>query len=230
MQDGDVEVAVEQREEADHDVGDRRGEVATSAPSARSRGCYSWTALLRRGSAPASAASSVVSDRKMSSRLMRIGRSSSSPQPLPTTARASSRRTSRPLLALDLVADDAVAPVGFDDARHAGHARRARPRRRRRRRRPARTSFPSRAAARSGCRACRRRRRWPLLMMTTRWQVCETSGRMCVLRMIVWSPASSLISSRVSMICFGSRPAVGSSRISTSGLWMSACARPTRCR
>ena len=38
-----------------------------------------------------------------------------------------------------------------------------------------------------------------------------------------------LISSRVSMICFGSRPAVGSSRISTSGLWMSACARPTRC-
>ena len=43
----------------------------------------------------------------------------------------------------------------------------------------------------------------PLLMMTTRWQVCDTSGRMCVLRMIVWSPASSLMSSRVSMICFG---------------------------
>ena len=36
--------------------------------------------------------------------------------------------------------------------------------------------------------------------------------------------------SRVSMICFGSRPAVGSSRMSTSGSWMSACARPTRCR
>ena len=27
----------------------------------------------------------------------------------------------------------------------------------------------------------------PLLMMTTRWQVCETSGRMCVLRTMVWS-------------------------------------------
>jgi hypothetical protein len=31
---------------------------------------------------------------------------------------------------------------------------------------------------------------------------------------------------RVSMICFGSRPAVGSSRIRTSGLWMIAWARP----
>ena len=31
-------------------------------------------------------------------------------------------------------------------------------------------------------------------MMTTRSQVCETSGRMCVLRMIVWLPASSRMS------------------------------------
>ena len=41
---------------------------------------------------------------------------------------------------------------------------------------------------------------------------------------------SSRISCRVSIICFGSRPAVGSSRISTSGLCRIACARPTRCR
>ena len=69
----------------------------------------------------------------------------------------------------------------------------------------------------------------PLLMITTRWQVCDTSGRMCVLSTIVWLPASPLMRSRVSMICFGSRPAVGSSRISTSGLCRIACASPTRC-
>ena len=67
-------------------------------------------------------------------------------------------------------------------------------------------------------------------MMTTRWHVWETSGRMWVLMMMVWSPASSVISRRVSMICLGSSPAVGSSRISTSGLWSRAWARPTRCR
>src|SRR5947207_581782 len=39
---------------------------------------------------------------------------------------------------------------------------------------------------------------------------------MCVLRIIVWSPARLLISSRVSLICLGSRPAVGSSGPSTS--------------
>src|SRR5438874_8330049 len=70
----------------------------------------------------------------------------------------------------------------------------------------------------------------PLLMMTTRSHVCDTSGRMCVLRIIVCVPASSLMSCRVSMICFGSSPAVGSSRISTSGLCRIDCARPTRWR
>ncbi len=44
----------------------------------------------------------------------------------------------------------------------------------------------------------------------------------CALRMMVWSPASFSMSSRVSMICLGSRPAVGSSSTSTSGLWMIA--------
>ena len=70
----------------------------------------------------------------------------------------------------------------------------------------------------------------PLLMMTTRPQVIETSGRMWVERMTVWLPAKERMSSRVSMICFGSRPAVGSSRMSTSGLWRIAWARPTRWR
>ena len=43
-------------------------------------------------------------------------------------------------------------------------------------------------------------------------------------------PARLLIRSRVSLICLGSRPAVGSSSIKTSGLWMMAWARPTRWR
>ncbi len=34
----------------------------------------------------------------------------------------------------------------------------------------------------------------PLLMMITCSQICSTSGRMWVLRMIVWSPARPLIS------------------------------------
>ena len=40
-------------------------------------------------------------------------------------------------------------------------------------------------------------------MMTTRWHVWATSGRMWVLNTIVWSPPRLLIKSRVSMICFG---------------------------
>ena len=40
---------------------------------------------------------------------------------------------------------------------------------------------------------------------------------------------SSLISARISMICMGSRPTVGSSRTMTLGLPSSACAIPTRC-
>ena len=44
--------------------------------------------------------------------------------------------------------------------------------------------------------------------------------------MTVWSPPRSLISLRVSRICVGSRPTVGSSRISTAGLCSSASAEP----
>ena len=64
--------------------------------------------------------SSVVSDRKISSRLIRIGRSSSRPQPLDDDRARQIAAHVVALLALDLVPDDAVAAVGFDDARHAG--------------------------------------------------------------------------------------------------------------
>src|SRR6266446_6511227 len=70
----------------------------------------------------------------------------------------------------------------------------------------------------------------PCEMISTRWQVATTSGRMWVERMMVCLPASDLISSRTSMIWAGSSPTVGSSRISTSGSLSSAWASPTRCR
>src|SRR6266481_167224 len=70
----------------------------------------------------------------------------------------------------------------------------------------------------------------PRLMMMMLSQTIETSGRMCVERMTVCWPPSDLMSARISAIWRGSRPMVGSSRISTSGSPRRAWATPTRCR
>jgi len=70
----------------------------------------------------------------------------------------------------------------------------------------------------------------PLLMMITASHTIETSGRIWVDRITVCWPASDLMSDRISVICLGSRPIVGSSRIRTSGSLTIACARPTRWR
>src|ERR1051325_870498 len=70
----------------------------------------------------------------------------------------------------------------------------------------------------------------PLLMMITPLHTIETSGRMCVERITVCSPASDLISARISVIWRGSRPMVGSSRMRTCGSLTIACASPTRWR
>src|SRR5215510_12383575 len=67
-------------------------------------------------------------------------------------------------------------------------------------------------------------------MMITRPQVISTSGKMCVERRIVCCSPRFLISSRTCRIWFGSRPIVGSSRISRSGSASSASASPTLCR
>ena len=69
----------------------------------------------------------------------------------------------------------------------------------------------------------------PRLMMSTRSHTAAISGRMCELRMTVCSRPRLRMSDRVSMICWGSRPMVGSSRISTGGFATMACATPTRC-
>ena len=123
---------------------------------------------------------------------MRIGRSSSRPQPLADDRARQLAADVAAALALDLEAADAVASV----RRRRRASRRASPPAPRRRRRPRAStctyivSAPrSRAVRLSGVSTATTR---PLLMMTTRWQVCATSGRMCVLRMIVWSPARLL--------------------------------------
>src|SRR5579864_5847254 len=70
----------------------------------------------------------------------------------------------------------------------------------------------------------------PRSMMMTRSQSSSTSGRMWVDSSSVRSRPSSRISSRMEMICFGSRPTVGSSRTSTPGRCRMAVASPTRWR
>ena len=70
----------------------------------------------------------------------------------------------------------------------------------------------------------------PRSMITTRSQSSSTSGRMWVeSSRVCWRP-SSRISSRIEMICRGSRPTVGSSSTSTRGLCRMAVASPTRWR
>ena len=72
--------------------------------------------------------------------------------------------------------------------------------------------------------------RRPSEIISMRSQTSATSLRMWELRMTVWFLPSSLISSRSSTICFGSRPEAGSSSISVSGFPIIAWANPHRCR
>src|SRR5262249_36760285 len=98
VQDEHEEPAVEQRPQPDHDVGDWRREIGLQLFLSNREDIRHGT-VTPSGTASAAATastSSVVKDRKTSSRLMRMGRSSSRPHPLPTTARARSRRISRP--------------------------------------------------------------------------------------------------------------------------------------
>ena len=73
----------------------------------------------------------------------------------------------------------------------------------------------------------RSRRRW---MTSRRSQVWLISERMWLESRIVCSPRRPRMVARISTICTGSRPLVGSSRMSSFGLCTSACATPTRCR
>ena len=57
----------------------------------------------------------------------------------------------------------------------------------------------------------------PRSIMTTRSQIAVASERIWVLRIRVCEPAKPRMTSRISIICLGSRPAVGSSRIKTGG-------------
>ena len=89
-----IEPAPQQREHADDDVADRRREVPLQLLLRYREDVAHGTTS---SAAAACGSSSVVTCRKISSRLIRIGRISSSPHPRLTTAAASSRRTSRPV-------------------------------------------------------------------------------------------------------------------------------------
>lgn len=71
-------------------------------------------------------------------------------------------------------------------------------------------------------------RPWWMIKMWS--QTSWTSERMWELRITVCSWASSRIRARISRICLGSRPTVGSSRIRMCGKPISAWASPTRWR
>ena len=68
----------------------------------------------------------------------------------------------------------------------------------------------------------------PRSMMMARSHTASTSSRMCVETMIALVSPIARISSRTRCFWLGSRPSVGSSRISTSGSCRIAWARPTR--
>ena len=65
--------------------------------------------------------------------------------------------------------------------------------------------------------------------MITLEQACWTSGRIWLEKITVCSLRRLRISSRISTVCFGSRPAVGSSKTRISGAPHRAWAIPARC-
>ena len=72
--------------------------------------------------------------------------------------------------------------------------------------------------------------RRPLEMMSIVWHTAWNSERMWLLSMTVCSRPRSFMRSRISIICLGSRPTVGSSRMTIFGSPSRAWAMPTRWR
>src|SRR5579859_1145125 len=223
-QDQREQVARQGQKERDDHVRQRRQEVA---------------AQLALGDRPhvshdsSSAVSLVVNCRKISSRLRWAGLSSIKPKPPLTTALARASRMSaptalwtvklpRPLAgAMPSASASTLVTCGTPLRTLVTWSRGPRTVN-------AMLSAPLRRRSRfSGVSSATTR---PLEMMTIREQVAATSGRMWVLKMTVCSPPNDLIRWRTSMICFGSRPLVGSSRMSTGGSPSSAWASPTRWR
>src|ERR1039457_3347703 len=220
----------DQPEQRQHRIGDGRGEITLEFLLAHEEYVFHFLSP----SLTWSFCSAAVSWRKMSSRLRPTARSSVRLQPELTTVRASSARMWRPVRlstskvsrpSLEFFITTRLTPatcsrrcctsvgLGWPPAASTSSATASEPRRRL-------VRFETVSMATS----------LPRSMMMTCSQECSTSERMWVLRMMVCSPASDFSSSRISMICLGSSPEVGSSRISTGGLWIMAWARPTRWR
>src|ERR1039457_1454373 len=222
--------AEDQPEQRQHRIGDGRGEITLEFLLAHEEYVFHFLSP----SITWFLSSAAVSWRKMSSRLRPTARNSLRLQPELTTVRASSARMWRPVRlstskvsrpSLESFITTRLTPatcsrrcctsvgLGWPPAASTSSATASEPRRRL-------VRFETVSMATS----------LPRSMMMTCSQECSTSERMWVLRMMVCSPASDFSSSRISMICLGSSPEVGSSRISTGGLWIMAWARPTRWR
>src|SRR5215471_2049175 len=233
------EPAGDQQEEGEDDIGHRGAEVQphllleNGQPAhQRSSGAAgaSSTATASPATTGASDDSSPATTRmKTSSRLMPTWCNSLSAQPRLSTSEARSLRTSRSRAASTRNPCTPSREGRSSTLSTAGTARSAC------------ATSPLAPATRTSTRAagktcstssvsvpCATMR--PRLMMITPSHTIDTSGRMCVDRMTVCWPASERMSARISAICFGSRPMVGSSRISTSGSPRSAWASPTRWR
>src|SRR6266436_2782259 len=232
-------VAVEREDRAEEDAGDEQEEREDHVGH---RGAEVQLHLLLEDGQPAhqrassSAAttsgatcSPATTRMKTSSRLMPTWCSSWRAQFLPVTRRTRSPRTSRPCSDSTTKPTEPSREARGSTATTPGTARRAPP--------TSPDAFVTRTSMREVGNTCctssdsvpwATMRPWLMMMMPS--HTIDTSGRMCVERITVCWPASERISARISAICRGSSPMVGSSRISTSGSPSRAWARPTRCR
>src|SRR4029077_16261217 len=200
--------AVEKKAEDDGEdrhqqIGDRRCEVALQLFLANNPNVLQWEPP---GSGVAAATwgalfdSEAVNCRKMVSRLRPTARSSFKFQPALTTVRARSGRIERPCrLSISKTWRPSRLSLYMTRLTPATCSRRAR------------ISAAGKGASTSSATASEPRRRLvrlatvsvatslPWLMMMTLSQECSISDKMCVLKMMVWSPARLRISWRVSM-------------------------------
>src|SRR6266542_1697433 len=202
-----------EEEEGEHDIGDGRAEVQPHLLLEEGPPAHQAASTGADGSG---ASSPATTRRNTSSRLIPTWRSSRSSHPRLVTSLTSAPLTSRPRADSTTKAALPSRDCKGSTASTPGTARSAS------------ATSPCAARTRSSMRAVGKT--WatssdsvpratirPRLMMMTPSQTMETSGRMWVERITVCWPASERISARISAICFGSRPIVGSSRIRTSG-------------
>src|SRR5262249_1568340 len=178
------------REHRQQEISHRRREIAVDLfPENHKNVAHQAGPVATGSSLDSTAAGSPVSCKKISSRLTAAGRSSFKSQPDSTTARARSPRTKLSLwLSISKMLRFSCFSLKTMCVMPGTRSKRCWMR-------AESTSTPRPAISMKSCSAPRARfwrlltesfaTKRPLLMMSTDWQVCSTSGRMCVLRMMV---------------------------------------------